>query len=221
MELDRIGFELGSLFTVDEGDVTTSASDISSPGFSHKIAIHPTATPQGSTRHGAGGGMPLGAATDVNLKTASENEPSIGSTGVDCGGSGPIRAGDALRASAPEVRGDDVSVGSPGVSHSGNKGVDPPHATSLPLVAHDAPVTRLADDRDLCDGGVGSFGVPNEEHDVAGTGSSSERDVGHLEEESEGVGLGLSDADLMHAVELLMSSSPLDDEFWQETDACL
>lgn len=229
MELHHVGFGPNSLDSVDEGDVAASAPD-SRPGAPDKVPPpddvtqppeDPSRTPPRRGVHvSAGRGVQLGSASETNPLTPSEGERLFGNTRVDRHGRGSIGAGVALHPSAPGVKGEGVSFGLPGAPHAGNKEEGRPQATKLPLAPGGDPDSRVVDGRDWCGRGVEVHGVPQEEHDAAGVDSMSGWDSGPVGEEWKGVGIGLTDADLMDAAEVLMSSSPLDDELWEETDAC-
>ena len=155
------------------------------------------------------------AAAAVTPSMRFENQPFCGSTCMD----GSAVADEGLLASAPGVRGEDLNVGFSGESHAGSKGKGRPQTASAPLVASVDPVSRRIDSSNWCDRGVEVCEVPDGEDDVTSVDNTTACET--MGEECEAAGLGLTDADLMHAAEVLMSSSPLDDELKEEADTGL
>ena len=220
MALNHAGSGTGILTTVEERGDGASSPDPHSSGYSDKPARPPTVPSQTSPTHRvdatAGGGVVLeAAAAEVTPSTRFENQPFCGSTCID----GSTVAGDGLLPSVPRVRGAHVNVGFSGESHSGIKEEGRPQTTSTPSVARVDPVSPLVDSSDWCDRGVEVCEVPDGEDDVTSVDNTTACET--MGEECEAAGLGLTDADLMHAAEVLMSSSPLDDELKEETDTGL
>lgn len=132
---------------------------------------------------------------------------------------GTITAESGFRAESLGPGSEQEGVGLPRVLLSGDE-EDGGAQTGVitPAVTSNDPAVLLVGDKVRCDDEVDAFGVPN---DVPVVDNIAECDLAFVGEEGQGADIGLTDADLMAAAEVLLGSDLLDEELGEEAIGCL
>lgn len=173
------------------------------------------ASPQHLIDVAAGEGEQPGAAVEVIPPAPLEAGRVGGGTGRNHE-TEVVSAGEEWRTSVLEPRSEQVDIALPRVLLSGDEEKGRSQTGSRHAMAGDNSGPLLGGNNTRCDRGIDVCGVPDRARGVAVVDDVAGCDLGLLGEGVQGADLRLTDADLMDAAEVLMSSDLFDEELGEE-----